>query len=283
MVALPSGAVQEAVKQACAVEADSFRDIAIKKRLQDGSTATFAIVLPDGRVFTGNVGDSRTMVCERKGGRLRPLFATSDHKCDTPSEGKRIRERGGFVTLYGGCARLNGSLAMSRAFGDVELEPVITAEPDVIDALVDQAGMGRRVAADDMIVLASDGLWDNYSEQQAAAHVQGSVCRDGKACQVAAKLLCDAAIRHPAAQDNVTVLVVRCLRAAPKSAAVPHIQFQIPPASPTAADAAGAGPSNPQQELYTTLLEKLTTSVSELAPAGEAQPAGAGLLSPVRK
>ena len=51
-------------------------------------------------------------------------FATKDHKPDDPEETKRIEASGGFVTLppktY--IPRVNGQLALSRAFGDFQLK-----------------------------------------------------------------------------------------------------------------------------------------------------------------
>ena len=51
-------------------------------------------------------------------------FATKDHKPDDPEETKRIEGSGGFVSLppqtY--IPRVNGQLALSRAFGDFQLK-----------------------------------------------------------------------------------------------------------------------------------------------------------------
>ena len=51
-------------------------------------------------------------------------FATKDHKPDDPEETKRINNSGGFVSLppqtY--IPRVNGQLALSRAFGDFQLK-----------------------------------------------------------------------------------------------------------------------------------------------------------------
>ena len=52
-----------------------------------------------------------------------------------PRERERIESRGGHVGVNaaGGPMRVNGMLAVSRAFGDVLVKPngVVTAEPDV--------------------------------------------------------------------------------------------------------------------------------------------------------
>ena len=69
-------------------------------------------------------------------------FATKDHKPDDPEETKRIEKSGGFVSLppqtY--IPRVNGQLALSRAFGDFQLkmskkveqnEQAVITDPDV--------------------------------------------------------------------------------------------------------------------------------------------------------
>lgn len=52
----------------------------------------------------------------------RPHPRTSP--ADLPSEEKRIRAAGGFVKKMFGVARVNGDLALSRAFGDIEYKEV---------------------------------------------------------------------------------------------------------------------------------------------------------------
>lgn len=63
-------------------------------------------------VYTANAGDSRSVLCNN--GEAIPL--SKDHKPDDPEEKRRIIELGGFVNDN----RVNGSLNLSRAFGDFE-------------------------------------------------------------------------------------------------------------------------------------------------------------------
>lgn len=53
--------------------------------------------------------------------------------------------------LSGDVPRVNGQLAVSRAFGDKSLKTHLRSDPDVKDSSVD--------AHTDVLVLASDGLW----------------------------------------------------------------------------------------------------------------------------
>lgn len=53
--------------------------------------------------------------------------------------------------ISGDVARVNGQLAVSRAFGDKNLKSHLSSDPDVTNADVD--------AETDLLILASDGLW----------------------------------------------------------------------------------------------------------------------------
>lgn len=53
--------------------------------------------------------------------------------------------------LTGDVPRVNGQLAVSRAFGDKGLKTHLSSEPDITDATVD--------SQTDVLVLASDGIW----------------------------------------------------------------------------------------------------------------------------
>ncbi|MQM16802.1 hypothetical protein Taro_049763 [Colocasia esculenta] len=115
-----------------------------------GSTAVTAIVIDGRDLWIANVGDSRAVVCER--GAANQLSV--DHEPDT--ERKRIEKHGGFVTILpGDVPRVNGQLAVARAFGDQSLKAHLSSEPDV-----------RHVPLDptiEFVILASDGLWKGYT------------------------------------------------------------------------------------------------------------------------
>ena len=54
---------------------------------------------------------------------------------------------------------MNGILAVSRAFGDRNIKSFISAEPEVRERLLEYG--------DDFLVLATDGLWDVMTNQEA--------------------------------------------------------------------------------------------------------------------
>lgn len=55
------------------------------------------------------------------------------------------------LSISGDVPRVNGQLAVSRAFGDKSLKSHLRSDPDVQDTTVD--------INTDILVLASDGLW----------------------------------------------------------------------------------------------------------------------------
>ncbi|XP_077215117.1 putative protein phosphatase 2C 44 isoform X2 [Tasmannia lanceolata] len=111
-----------------------------------GSTAVTAIVIDGKDLWIANIGDSRAVLCER--GTANQI--TIDHEPHTERE--RIEKQGGFViTLPGDVPRVNGQLAVARAFGDQRLKAHLTSEPDVRHVPID--------STTEFVILASDGLW----------------------------------------------------------------------------------------------------------------------------
>lgn len=71
-------------------------------------------------IYFIQLGDSRVMLMGLKNG---VLFETKDHKPNFPHETNRINAAGGYVVSgYPGPHRVNGILAVSRAFGDWGIE-----------------------------------------------------------------------------------------------------------------------------------------------------------------
>jgi len=166
-----------------------FIQIAGREGLRDGTTAIVALVQDD--VLTvAHVGDSRGVLC-RKGGTT--IAITQDHKPELEPEKKRIEALGGFVS-YIGCWRAMGILAMSRAIGDLFLKPYVSAEPDV--------NVWALEATDEFVVLASDGVFDVFDNEQVVR-----IARSAGSPQEAATLLTSSAF-HAGSLDNVTAIVV---------------------------------------------------------------------------
>ena len=86
--------------------------------------------------------------------------------CLQSEERKRIKKAGGFVS-FNGVWRVAGILAISRALGDYPLKErqLIIAEPDVKTFDLDEL-------RPQFLILASDGLWDAFSNDEACTYIR---------------------------------------------------------------------------------------------------------------
>ncbi|XP_042012619.1 probable protein phosphatase 2C 10 isoform X2 [Salvia splendens] len=155
-----------------------------------GSTAVTAILIDGRHLWVANVGDSRG-VLSRRG---QAIQMTIDHEPNT--ERGSIENRGGFVSnMPGDVARVNGQLAVSRAFGDKNLKTHLRSDPDVTNAEID--------SDTDILILASDGIWKVISNQEAV-----DIVKRIKDPQKAAKQLVNEAL-HKESKDDISCIVVR--------------------------------------------------------------------------
>ncbi|KAL9267730.1 putative protein phosphatase 2C 39 [Drosera capensis] len=155
-----------------------------------GSTAVTAILINHEKLIVANVGDSRAVIC--RNGTAKQLSV--DH--EPSKERKDIEERGGFVlTLPGDVARVDGQLAVARAFGDKSLKEHLSSEPDVLTEMIDDET--------EFILLASDGIWHVMSNQEAIDRI-----KDIKDPQAAAERLVEEALSRKST-DDISVIVVR--------------------------------------------------------------------------
>lgn len=155
-----------------------------------GSTAVTAILIDGTKLWIANVGDSRAVVS--KGGEAIQL--TIDHEPNT--ERGSIETRGGFVSnMPGDVARVDGQLAVSRAFGDKSLKSHLRSDPDITvqDILSDT----------ELLILASDGLWKVMENQEAV-----DLALKIKDPQAAAKQLTAEAVNREC-KDDISCVVVR--------------------------------------------------------------------------
>lgn len=149
------------------------------------------------RVFVANVGDSRAVGCI--GGKTIAL--SQDHKPNLPQEKARVIAAGGTVTSMMGCHRVMGMLAMSRALGDVMIEQYLSQEPDVTE---------QQLGEHDFIIMASDGLWDVITSQEAVSIVSQEGNKSGWSSDnltAIAHRLCIESFRR-GSMDNITVMIV---------------------------------------------------------------------------
>ncbi|KAK7275769.1 hypothetical protein RIF29_16891 [Crotalaria pallida] len=155
-----------------------------------GSTAVTAILINGQSLWIANVGDSRA-VLSRKG---QAVQVTTDHEPNT--ERGIIENKGGFVSnMPGDVPRVNGQLAVARAFGDKSLKLHLRSDPDVQNTKVD--------VDIDILILASDGLWKVMPNQEAV-----DIARRIRDPLKAAKQLTAEALKRDS-KDDISCVVVR--------------------------------------------------------------------------
>ncbi|KAF3450250.1 hypothetical protein FNV43_RR06330 [Rhamnella rubrinervis] len=109
-----------------------------------GLTAVTAILINQEKPIVANVGDCRGILC--RNGHVKQT--TVDH--EPQKEKELVESRGGFVSqLPGNVPRVDGNLAMTRAFGDAKVKEHITSKPYV---RIENIDMNT-----EFIILASDG------------------------------------------------------------------------------------------------------------------------------
>ncbi|WCJ39473.1 Protein phosphatase 2C family protein [Euphorbia peplus] len=118
-----------------------------------GSTAVVALVCSS-HIIVANCGDSRAVLYRGK----EPMPLSVDHKPNREDEYARIEASGGKVIQWNG-HRVFGVLAMSRSIGDRYLKPWIIPEPEVMFI--------PRARDDECLILATDGLWDVMTNDEA--------------------------------------------------------------------------------------------------------------------
>ncbi|CAL4974402.1 unnamed protein product [Urochloa decumbens] len=137
------------------------------------------------------------------------------HLFGVKDECARIEAAGGKVINWNG-HRVSGILAMSRSIGDRYVKPFLIPKPEV--------RVIPRAKDDDCLILASDGLWDVISNEDACkvARLQillwykkngamysneGNVPAKNPAAQAAADYLVRLALMK-GSEDNITVTVI---------------------------------------------------------------------------
>ena len=148
-----SGPMRERMVEAFK-NADNDEFVQLNKK--SGSTAS-VVYIKDNVAHFAHVGDSRALL--EKDGCV--AFATQDHKPMRHDEKQRIENARGYVYQN----RVNGILAVSRAFGDYDVgKNLIISEPEYAEIpLTNNHGF---------LVVASDGLWDKMNNEEVAAMLQ---------------------------------------------------------------------------------------------------------------
>ena len=171
-----------------------------------GGACAITALIKDRIIYVANLGDCRAVLC-RKG---EAVELSSDHNPGRPDEKARIEALGEKVSKRNPenprskyrISRTWIRPAFSRAFGDFSLKrigeiPIILSEPEIKQHTLS--------ADDEFLILASDGLWDRVSSEDAVRMVKSCFGLGGN-CKKAAEFLVRMGIRS---RDNITVTVIR--------------------------------------------------------------------------
>ncbi|KAL6774179.1 hypothetical protein ACKKBG_A24055 [Auxenochlorella protothecoides x Auxenochlorella symbiontica] len=204
-------AVEAALTRAFHLTDDEFGRAGGYEHLALVGTTAVVVLIGASMLYVANAGDSRAVLC--RDGLALPL--TDDHKAAREDETARVEAAGGQILFWNG-VRVMGLLAVSRAIGDHSLRPYVIAEPEVT--------IVHRHPADELLVMASDGLWDVMGNQEACTLARKCLLRARQrgssrqsAARVAATVLTRAAVDR-GSRDNVTVVVVDLSSASPEEA-----------------------------------------------------------------
>ncbi|XP_045458723.1 protein phosphatase 1L isoform X2 [Melitaea cinxia] len=170
---------------------------AAKRTMNVAGTTALIAVLEGNHLIVANVGDSRGVMCDSRGNAIPVSF---DHKPQQVREQKRIEAAGGYIA-FNGVWRVAGILATSRAMGDYPLKDkkFVIADPDILTFnLDDHKPM--------FLVLASDGLWDTFTNEEAVKFIKERLDEP----DFGAKSLTLQAY-YRGSVDNITVLVINFL------------------------------------------------------------------------
>lgn len=167
---------------------------AAKKSTNIAGTTALIAIIQGSRLIVANVGDSRGVMCDSRGVAIPLSF---DHKPQQVRERKRIHDAGGFIA-FRGVWRVAGILATSRALGDYPLKDknLVIANPDILTFELNDH-------KPTFLILASDGLWDTFSNEEAVAYIKDHLHEH----DYGAKSLAMQSY-YRGSVDNITVLVI---------------------------------------------------------------------------
>jgi protein phosphatase len=183
-----------------------------------GSTGTFFCAVPDVRaegevggaageqvvrLKVGNVGDSRVLVFDGE----KCVSMTKDHKPGDPEEKARIEKYGGYTAGN----RVDGNLAVSRAFGDKDFKTNTSAtapEEQKVIAVPDVTEITLPWNTGCFAVVCCDGVFESYfSSEQVVEFVRNELKPGSDLVSIAGKV-CHTAVDR-GSRDNVTCMIIQ--------------------------------------------------------------------------
>ncbi|XP_007422501.1 protein phosphatase 1F [Python bivittatus] len=183
----------EALRDSFQKTDEMFLSRARREKLRSGTTGVSSFIVED-KLHIAWLGDSQVMLVQQ--GKVITLM--EPHKPEREDERQRIEALGGCIT-YMDCWRVNGTLAVSRAIGDLMQKPYISGCAD--------SASFELTGAEDYVLLACDGFFDAIQPVEVVDHVLEHLMeKQGDGLQTAERLV--AVAKQSGSTDNITVLVV---------------------------------------------------------------------------
>lgn len=169
--------------------------------LEESGTTAVTVFLTPTHIICANSGDSRAILVT--GGKVEKL--SDDHKPSNPMERDRIYAAGGLVSME----RVDGDLAVSRAFGDFRYKeaPGVEWKKQKVSVEPDFTIYPRRPSQDEFVIVACDGIWDVFSNDEVGMKTRALAKFGADECTIAEFLIDDALVRN--SRDNMSVICVR--------------------------------------------------------------------------
>jgi serine/threonine protein phosphatase PrpC len=188
-----------------------FLDAEAYKNKDDGSAGIFTIATFDAStnkytLINANIGDSRTVLAQKDqtDDGYTAFACTHDHKPTNDEERKRIEEAGGSVQI----GRVDGQLALSRAFGDRMLKTLhlspekrkVTSKPEIIT---------KEACSDDFLFLACDGIYESdvFSRESVIKFIADQMKHTDDLAKICAEVLDECLKRG--SRDNMSAMIVQ--------------------------------------------------------------------------
>jgi serine/threonine protein phosphatase PrpC len=167
---------------------------------RSGSTGIVLVLTPT-HIICANTGDSRGIL--RRNGNTLPL--SFDQKPSNLPERQRITKAKGTVKSK----RVDGDLAVSRAFGDYIYKEDTSLADDKQKVIVvpDLVVYPRNMKEDEFIILACDGIWDVASSTQCSSFVQSLLSEGETDLGNIAEEALDTCLER-LSSDNMTLMLV---------------------------------------------------------------------------
>jgi len=208
---LPDVFVESQLAKVCLAVDQAFLDSDDYRHDEDGSAGIFSLVKKqaDGVYHTlhANIGDSRTVLAKYRGdgAGYEAKTCTVDHKPTDPVERQRIEAAGGSVTLQ----RVDGQLALSRAFGDRLLKTPKESPGELRKVTANPDFRSFEATDKDFLLLCCDGIYEAeiFERQEVIDWVANELKNTDDTAKVCADLL-DECLRR-GSHDNMSAMIVQ--------------------------------------------------------------------------